>query len=240
MRMPNGSPSTFASLFLCFALSGCASNEPSPAMKAWARQQLAEKQRLEASHAAQVHEVARLKAENERIKAQADADKKKAEQEQRQARAVEWVRANKEEICGQLTKAYEPNKQVILEAYQLEGKALGYIVDDVALEGNILYYLEIIVWEKADKSGGAAKILVSLDVETNKIVDAKFIAKTDIASTEFHQLRTTAQHQTRNQDIPPQSPWTPTSETVNSGYQAAIKVAATAFGAVLLNMLASE
>jgi hypothetical protein len=36
------------------------------------------------------------------------------------------------------------------------------------------------------------------------------------------------------------SVWAPTNETVNSGYQAAIKVAATAAGIAIMNMLSGH
>jgi len=217
------------SVLVVLILTGCASNEPTPEMRAWIGTQLAEKQKLETAQAAHAQELARLKTENERIKAEAAAEK-------RQAEAVAWVASHQKQIIEELTKTYQPNMQAILEAYKFEGKALSYFVEEAMLEGKILYFSQLLIWRKPDGSGCVARIIVGQNVETNTFVYEKVVETRNIAREDLGRSRKANQSQLASSDNGP-SVWTPTSETVNSGYQAAIKVAATAAGVVIMDML---
>ena len=251
-----------ASLFV----SGCATNEPSPspAMREWARQQIVEKQRHEAAQSAAIKEnaelrrsgfenakeVARLKAEVKRLqeaneRAKAETEKRRVEdpvEARKQAEAVAWVLANKQEVTAELTKAYTSNKQAILDAYQLEGRALYYVVDDVALDGKILYFSQLILAQKWDGSGHLVRIFVGQSIETNQYVFDKVIGAKDLTKQEL--IAMTSGDQPGNvgaaTTTQPSSIWAPTNETVNAGYRAALMVAVPAIMNGIIEMLSSK
>lgn len=209
-------------------------------MKEWARQQIAEKQRLEAAQAGHAQELARLKAENDSIKAQAEADQQKAERAQRQASAVAWVAANQKQIVEELTKAYQPSMQRMLEAYKFKGEALAYFVEEAALDGKVLYFSQLLIWQKPDGSGCVARIIFGQNIETNQFVYDKVLETKDIPREELAHPRSGNQNQTVSGISNKPSVWAPTNETVNSGYQAAIKLAATAAGIAIMNALSGN
>jgi hypothetical protein len=209
-------------------------------MKEWARQQIAEKQRLEAAQTSHAQEVARLKAENERIKAQAEADKVKAEQEKHQAAAVAWVEARQKEISAKLTEAYAPYKQAILESCHIEGKAFFYYVDEVSLDGKILYFSPFILWENADGSGGVIHLRCGQNIESTDFVYANILEKKDLSRQEIDRARIEIRPRSQIPASNTSSVWAPSSETVNEGYQAAIKVTAAAVGAAILNIMSGN
>lgn len=234
MRMKSHLPASL--LIVAFTLSGCASNEPSAEMRAWARQQIAEKQRFEAAQIAHAQEVARLKAENERIKAQADA-------ERRQAEAATWVAQNKKTVMADLTKGFEPHMQSLLENYGIEGKALVVFAEDVEMRGNVFYTLIGMVWQNRDGTGGVARVLGGQDLVADKTVCDKVVEKKLLTQKELSAMfRGDSAKEIMNVGTAAKQPsaWTPTNETVNSGYQAAIKIAATAAGIAVVNMLSGN
>lgn len=229
-------PASILALTLLFT-AGCATNEPSPAMREWARQQVAEKQRAE-TEAKHAQEIARLKAENERIQAQAEADRQKAEVARRQAEATAWVAANKKALLEDLTKRCTPHMQSLMENYGIQGKALGLFAEDIEMKGNVLYSLVGIVWQNRDGTGGFARALSGQNLVTNETVRDEIVEKTDLTqqqlATWFRENNATEVVTT---DAKKPSVWAPSNETVNSGYQAAIKVAATAATIAIMNIL---
>ena len=244
-------------------VSGCATNEPSPAMREWARQQVVEKQRHEAAQTAAIKEnaelrraglenakeVARLSAEVKRLqeaneRAKAEAEKRRVEdpvEARKQAEAVAWILANKEEVTSELTKAYTSNKQAILDAYKLEGRALYYVVDDVALDGKILYFSQLILAQKWDGSGHLVRIFVGQNIETNQYVFDKITGAKDLTKQELIAMTSGGQPGNMGAVAATEpSIWAPTNETVNAGYRAALMVAVPAIMDGIIKMLSSN
>lgn len=223
-------------------ISGCASNTSSRAIQEWARQQVAERQRIEAAQAAaQAQELARLKAENERIKAQAEADKRKAEQARQMAEASAWIAANKSIFLAELTKMCHLHRQDIMESYGLKGEALMAAVEDAELRDGVLHLVALLVWQKPDGTGGIARSLSSVDLVTeqtlrDEIIERKALTRQQLAEL-FQENHPPVVANTA--DAKP-STWTPTNETVNKGYQAAIGVGAGILFTIINNMLTGE
>jgi hypothetical protein len=211
-------------------------------MREWARQQVAEKHRLEAAQASNAQEVARLKAENERIHAQAASD-------QAWADCLARIAANKSEILTNLTKIFEPLKQPMLAAYVPEGTVLGFEVDDVALHRindvsppkKLVITSHVLAWQNPDGSGGALRLILGQDFDTNEAVYAQVVDRRDYSREAFAQLGAPEQTiKAASAPVTQPSVWAPTNETVNSGYQAAIKLAAAAAGIAVVNMMSGN
>lgn len=235
----NTSPAILTVVLTSFLLTGCASNEPTPEMRAWIGKQLAEKQKLEA---AQTQELARLKAENERIKAEAAANQQKSDLAHRQAEARAWVVANKKMLLEQLTQSMEPHRQQLLGNYGIQGQVMALVVEDVELRGNVMYALSVFIWQNPDGTGGAIRVLGAQDLIENNTVRDEVVDRKDFSKKDFAALsqKERTKENMRLDAAAQQSAWAPTQETVNTGYQAAIKVAAAAAGAALVNILSGN
>ena len=204
-------------------------------MRERAEEQIAEKQRLEAAQESQTQEVIRLKAENQRIQAQAEVAKREAE-------AVAWVANNKKEITAELTKTYGPVKQQALDALGIHGRALGFLVIDVSFEDDVLYFAQLFLWQKPDGNGGMIRVVSGQNVKTNQFVFNKVTATRNFSANEIADILGNDSNQKIENVIATTKPstWSPSNETVNSGYQAAIKVAATAAGVYILSLISGN
>ena len=214
-----------------FLLSGCASNEPSPAMKEWARQQIAEKQRLEAAQATHAQEVARLKTENERIKAQAEADK-------RQVRMSAYVEENKQAILKELTQGFSQYRQDIIDHY-FKGTSVYYEIDDVTARDSILYFSQFMIWKKPDETGAMARVVFGFDPVASKFVYEHASPEKSVTRAQLAGLfKETNQSSTALSPQP--SVWAPDKEVVNTAYKAAIGVGAAALTTIVTDMLSGN
>jgi hypothetical protein len=208
-------------------------------MKEWARQQIAEKQRLEAVQAAHAQEVARLKAENERIKAQAEADKQKIEAERKEAAINARLQSNKADITEKLTAGFYRYRQDIMDSANFKGTLVSYEVDDILVSEKILYTSHIMIWKNADGTGGFGRYFLAYDLRTEQWVggqasNAGFIPADKMRRVMNDLSGTTPPLETKT------SVWTPTNETVNTGYKAAIGVGAGILTVIIQNVLSGN
>lgn len=222
-------------IVLVLLLSGCASNERSPAMREWARQQVAEKQRAEAAQAAYAQEVARLKAENERVKAQAESDRQKADaadQRRKEAEINARMEKNMEEITAQFTEAFYPLRQDLMNAAKFTGTLAFYKVDGVMLKNHIFYVSHLMAWKNSDGTGSFGRYYLGYDTQTEKWVTGD---ASEVAHLSREVLQGISNKTSERPPIPEntKSVWAPTNETINAGYRAA----AVAAIPILIDML---
>jgi hypothetical protein len=134
-----------------------------------------------------------------------------------------YVESHRKEIAGDLTRRYWPQRQTLLEALQIHGKAIDLKVVDVDYLDPCLLYEPVIMWEDADHSGGVVWVGIAYDLKKDQVVKSGVIDKKLLSATELSRFTS---GQTPPEPKKEDSRWMPSNETINKGFQAAIAIGA--------------
>ena len=229
-----------------FIFAGCATNQPivkapSNAEVEWANKVIA----LDEQQKALLKREQALNKQEQEIqqsKAQADLEKKDAE-------AKAWLAQNKEQIEKELTESNRTNSQEMLESFGFNGIVLDYLVDDVAVDGNVFSFSQLFLWKNSDDSGEIARINVGYDIQTEKLVGSNIVGTKHFSIAEMAAIASSGSEQNSQQvqSFSPVQPassktpsiWTPSNETVNTAYKAGIGVIAAGLSAWAANHFGS-